>query len=156
MNTEIQPVARHGPGTLLSDHHHRLERKCRDMLGWAYTDDARDLGSAWEDLEAELLDHMAAEEEVILPSYAMHAPEDAHRIRDEHARIRSLVTPIGIDVELHEIRVARLRRLVEALEAHSASEDAAMYPWAAQHIPLVGERLLSARIERWCARSDPT
>lgn len=156
MNTVVLPVAGHAPGTLLSDQHHRLERKCRDMIGWAYTDDARDLGSAWEDLEAELLDHMAAEEEVIIPSYAMQAPQDASRIRDEHAQIRSLLTPIGIDVELHQIRVARLRRLVETLESHSASEDAAMYPWASEHIPLVGERLLSARIERWCARSDPT
>jgi hemerythrin superfamily protein len=145
--------ARHGLGLLLSDHHHRLEAKCRDMLGWAYTDDTRSLYSAWGELEAELLDHMAAEEEVILPTYATHAPEDARRIRDDHVRIRSLVTPLGIDVELHEARVERLHRLVDALAAHSASEDAEMYPWAADNIALVAQRLLFARIGRWFART---
>lgn len=149
---EVLP-ARHGLGLLLSDHHHRLELKCRDMLRCAYTDDPRRLDSAWGELEAELLDHMAAEEEVILPSYATHAPEDARRIRDDHTRIRSLVTPISVDVELHEVRVERLHRLVEALEAHSASEDAAMYPWAAHNIALVSQRLLFTRIGRWLARN---
>ena len=147
------PPARHGLDLLLSDHHHRLEVKCRDMLAWAYTDDRRGLASAWGELEGELLDHMAAEEEVILPTYATHAPSDAHRIREDHTRIRSLVTPIGVDVELHEIRVERLHRLVEALEAHSASEDAAMYPWAADHIGLVAQRLLFTRIGRSLART---
>lgn len=142
------------PGGLLSDYHHRLELKCRFMLGAAYADDPRGLGTAWNELESELLDHMAAEEDVILPGYATYAPEDAHRIRAEHARIRSLVTPIGVDVDLHEVHVARLRLLVDALEAHSASEDAAMYPWAAEHIVLASERLLSARIEHWVARTE--
>jgi len=142
------PPARRGLNILLSDHHHRLESTCRALLGYAYTDDGRALTLSWNEVEAELLDHMAAEEEVILPGYELHAPADARRVRDDHARIRALLTPIGVEVELHEIRIARLRQLVAALEAHSANEDAGMYPWAAQHVALVSQRMLYARISR--------
>ena len=55
---------------LLPDHHRRLEAKCREMRASAYSDDTRDLVAAWCELEAELVDHLAVEEEVILPVYA--------------------------------------------------------------------------------------
>jgi len=146
------PPARRGTDVLLSDHHHRLEATCRALLGDAYANDPRALSLGWSEVEAELLDHMAAEDAVILPSYELDAPADARRIRDEHARIRALLTPVGVEIELHEIRLARLRQLVAALEGHSASEDAAMYPWAARHVALVRERMLYARISRGLAR----
>lgn len=123
------------------------------MLAWASTDASRELVASWRELETELADHIAAEEEVILPSYAVHAPADAQRIREDHARILALLLPLGVDVELHEVHLARLRLLVEALDAHSISEDAGMYPWAAQHLALVGQRLLFARIGRWIGRA---
>ena len=138
---------------LLSDHHHRLEATLRALLESADADDARALTLSWSEVEADLLNHMAAEEEVILPRYELHAPADARRIRDDHARIRTLLTQIGLEVELHEIRLARLRQLVAALEAHSASEDAAMYPWAAQHVALVSQRMLYARISHGLERA---
>jgi hemerythrin superfamily protein len=149
------PPPRRGQELLLSDHHHRLEAKCREMLGWAFTDDARELVTSWSELEAELLDHLSAEEEVILPGYTLHAPEDARRILEDHATIRSLVTPLAVEVELHEIRLARLQRLVELLEAHSAHEDRWMYPWATHHVELAGQRLLYVRIGRWLMRARP-
>jgi len=134
---------------LLPDHHRRLEGKCRELLAWAYTDDARALAGAWRELEAELSDHIAAEEEVILPGYAAHAPADAKQILDDHARIRELLTPVGVEIELHEARAARLRRLSEALDAHAMFEDATMYPWAQHNLAVVAQRLLLTRIGRW-------
>ncbi len=123
------------------------------MLAWALANDSRHVIRAWAELEAELLDHMAAEEAIILPSYALHAPADARRILDDHTRFRSLLATMDIDVELHQIRAGRLRRLVEALEVHSASEDAVMYPWATEHIALVAQRLLFTQIGSWIART---
>lgn len=147
-DSELLPLRR-GLRLLLPDHHCRLEVKCREMLGWAYADNARELAARWCELEAELLDHIAAEEEVILPTYAAHAPDDAKRILDDHARIRELVTPVGVEVELHETRAARLRLLVEALEAHADHEDLLMYPWAQVNLSEVARRLLFTRINRW-------
>jgi hemerythrin superfamily protein len=133
---------RRGLQLLLHDHHRRLEMKCRDMLAWAYTDDTRGLAAAWSELVAELSDHMTAEEDAILPRYAEHAPEHAKRIRDDHARIRELLTSLGVELDLHEARATRLRQLAEAIEAHAQFEDTTMYPWARSN-------LTTARISRW-------
>jgi hypothetical protein len=142
-------LPRRGLRLLLPDHHRRLEAKCHELLASAYGDDSRELAAAWSELEAELLDHIAAEEEVILPAYAEHSPGDAQRILADHARIRDLVTPTGVEVELHLSRAARLRRLVNALDAHAHHEDAFMYPWAQVNLPELAQRLLVVRIGRW-------
>lgn len=143
------PPARRGLSLLLPDHHRRLETKCRELLAWTYTDDTRELAAAWCQLEAELNDHLAAEEEVILPGYAVHAPDDARRILDDHTRLRELLTPIGVEIELHEARADRLRRLAEALASHALLEDTAMYPWAQSNLTEIARRLLYVRIGRW-------
>ncbi len=146
-------MPRRGLQLLLPDHHRRLEAKCRDLLASAYTDNTRELIAHWCELETELIDHIAAEEEVILPGYAEHAPTNAKRILGDHARIRELLTPIGVEVELHETRAARLRLLVEALDAHALLEDTTMYPWARDNLTLVAQRLLFTRIVRWLHRA---
>ncbi len=143
------PPARRGLHLLLPDHHRRLDAMCHEMLGSACSDDPRELVARWAELEIELRDHLAAEEEVILPSYAKHAPADARKILDDHVVIRDLMTPIGVEIELHETRLARLRRLVDALAAHALHEDSAMYPWAERHLTAVAQQVLFVRIGRW-------
>jgi len=140
---------RRGLDLLLPDHHRRLEATCRELLAWAYSDDMREFAATWRELEAEINDHIAAEEEVILPGYAAHAPDDAKRILDDHARIRELLTPIGVEIELHEARAARLQRLADALHAHALFEDATIHPWAQSHLTAVALRALYVRIGRW-------
>jgi hypothetical protein len=146
--SESRP-ARRGLNLLLPDHHRHLEAKCRELLGWAYTDDPRQLAAAWCELEAEIHDHLAAEEQVMLPCYAEHAPSDARRILDDHARIRELLTPMGIEIELHATRATRLRHLADALDAHALFEDATMYPWAESNVTAIARRLLFVRVGRW-------
>lgn len=119
------------------------------MLAAAYADDSRQLAATWAELESELESHMAAEEEVILPGFGAHSPDDAAQIHLDHARIRALLTPIGIEVELHMTRAHRLDLLVDALSAHALFEDTTMYPWAEAHLPEVTQRLLLTRLERW-------
>jgi Hemerythrin HHE cation binding domain len=114
-----------------------------------YADDSRQLAAAWAVLEAELESHMEAEEEVILPGFGAHAPDDAAQIRLDHARIRALLSPLGVEVELHMIRAHRLALLVEALAAHALFEDTTMYPWAEAHLPAVEQRLMLTRLSRW-------
>ena len=53
-----------------------------------------------------------------------------------------------LDVELHIVRVDTVKRLIETLQAHAAHEDAAMYPWAQEHLPLTLQRQLFVRIGR--------
>lgn len=143
------PPPRRGLAILLPDHHVRLEAICTELLSAAAADDGREVTITWRELEEELLDHMAAEEEIILPGYGEHAPDDARRIRDEHVRLRALLTPLGVEVELHEVRATRLRQLAHLLHAHAAHEDAEMYPWAEAHLGAAAHHALWVRISRW-------
>ncbi len=147
----MAPV-RQGVDRLLYDHHDRLDVRCRDLLAAGVGNDRVDLLSVWGRLEAELLDHMAAEDHVILPGYAAHWPRDADRIFDEHTRIRVLVTLIRLDFTLPTIRAERLQRLVDTLGAHSASEERGMYTWATDNLAHVAQDLLGKTVSRWFAR----
>ena len=152
MDTDSTPDAAsstRGLPLLLPEHHVRLLSRCRDLLAAAYADDSRELVTCWCELETELVDHMAAEEELILPRYAAHAPAEGQRIAADHARMRELLTPMGVEVELHESRASRLRQLVDTLEAHAAFEDAGMYPWAERNLGRDTRHLLGVRIGRW-------
>jgi hypothetical protein len=150
MNPDLHlPAARRGLRVLLPDHHARMLSKCRELLACAYADDRRDLTASWNALEAELHDHLAAEEELVLGAFAAAEPSDAEVIRVQHARLRELLTPIGVEVDLHQIRVERLRRLIDGLTAHALFEDATMYPWAQAHLSNVAKHALFVRIGRW-------
>ena len=140
--------ARHSPRLLLAEHHRELERACQALLAHTYGDDPRELALQYRSFERSTLDHLAAEEELILPAYADHAPEDARAIRDEHAAIRQLLFRVGIEVELHIVRADTVKRLVDTLRTHATREDASMYPWAQDHLPLSTRRQLFVRIGR--------
>lgn len=137
-----------GPRLLLADHHRELESSCRGLLAHAYGDDPRDLILYYRAFERATLAHLAAEEELILPLYEAHAPDDAEAIRGEHAAIRQLLFRIGIDVELHIVRAETVRHLIETLQLHADREDATMYPWAQDHLPVSTRRQLFVRIGR--------
>jgi hypothetical protein len=140
---------RRGLAVLLPDHHRRLRALTRELMSAAYADDPRALCERWVELETELLDHMAAEEDIVLPAYADHAPDDARAILADHVRLRDLTLALGVAIELHEITALQLAELEAALERHAAHEDAGMYPWAQLHLPEVAQHLLMARIGRW-------
>lgn len=133
---------------LLVEHHRALETACQALLAHTYGDDPRELVFNYRDFERSTLEHIAAEDDLLLPAYAEHAPDDARSLRDDHVAIRQLLFRIGIDVELHIVRVDTVKQLIETLQAHAAHEDAAMYPWAQEHLPLTLQRQLFVRIGR--------
>lgn len=133
---------------LLVEHHRALETACQALLAQTYGDDPRDLIFHYRVFERSMLEHLAAEEELLLPAYAEHAPDDAGAIRDDHAAIRQLLLRVGVDVELHTVRVDAVKRLIETLQTHAGREDAAMYPWAQERLPLSLRRQLFVRIGR--------
>jgi hypothetical protein len=140
--------AANGPRLLLADHHREIEDACSALLAIAYEDCLRAVVEQYRALERAVLEHLEAEESVILPDYAAHDPEAASAIRDEHAAIRKLLFRIGVEVELHVVRLETLQRLIDTLHAHAAREDVSMYPWAQVHLPLSAKRRLFVRIGR--------
>lgn len=130
------------------EHHRALETACQALLAQTYSDDPRELVLHYRLFERSMLEHLAAEDDLILPAYAEYAGADARSIRDEHVAIRELLFRVCVDVELHIVRVATVKDLIERLQVHAAHEDAAMYPWAQDHLPLSTRRQLFVRIGR--------
>jgi hypothetical protein len=155
--TTAEPATNAGRAAiLLDDHHVRLERICTDLLSDAYADDPRALCARWREFESEIRDHMSAEEDMILPAYETVAPAEAHAIREEHRRLRDVLQRLGVEVELHQVRLRTVRELLDQLRAHADREDAAMYPWAAAHRCTLGLAALRTRIESWLADTGVT
>lgn len=140
--------AANDPWLLLADHHRQIEEACRALRACAHEDCPRALIDQYRVFERAVLEHLEAEEVMILPDYAAHDPADAHAIRDEHGEIRKLLFQIGVEVELHIVRLETLQGLIDTLHVHAAREEASMYPWAQIHLPLETKRSLFVRIAR--------
>jgi len=135
----------------VAQRHHELEAAFQDILR-EHGVNPHALAARWDELDAALRDHMAAEEELILPDFQLTAPEEGDALRTEHAQIRELLTAIGHDVQHHQIHTARLHQLVSLLHAHARREDAALYPWAEDSLPRPVRRQLLLRIGHWLRR----
>ena len=130
----------------LADHHRELEAMYRALLAATYADDARDLVFAYRAFEQEILEHLAAEEQEILPAYERAAPHEARAIRGDHDRIRQELQRVGVYVELHVIRAETMHGVIAELRAHSAREGTRMYPWAQLHLPTGAKQRIEARV----------
>ena len=138
--------AANGPRLLLGEHHRALEEAGSDLLARTYADEPRALSAEYRVFEREVLDHLAAEELVILPGYQVASPRDADVIRADHAAIRQLLFRVGLEIDLHLIRAHTVERLLAQLREHAEHEDTAMYPWAQLHLPLSTKRRLFVRL----------
>jgi iron-sulfur cluster repair protein YtfE (RIC family) len=131
---------------LLADHHREIDAGCQALLAGTYADDSLELIEQYRTFEHAILEHLAAEEELVLPSYAEAAPEDARRLQNDHAALRERLYEVGVAVELHAVRAQTLSALVDQLRIHAAREEEALYPWAQEHLALPAKRQLFARI----------
>lgn len=140
--------ANNGPRLLFADHHEKIEKACDALRAATYGEDSLELIARYRTFERAMLEHMAAEEEQILPAYAAEAPDEAAEIRATHDELRRQLYGLGVEVELHCVRAESLEQIVKTLRAHAAREDARMYPWAQVHLPLRTKEELVTRIAR--------
>jgi len=85
------------------------------------------LEATWTTFEKRLLGHMETEERCLLPLIEVSDPAEFKRVRTEHARIRGLLTELGVAIELHTVREANISELIELLEAHAKHENTTLY-----------------------------
>ncbi len=128
------PAAQTRAELLLPDHHRRLDALLDELRATARADDPRALCACWSRFAGELAAHLAAEEEHLIPAFAIAQPDEARALLREHAEIRKLVDELGVGVDLHLLRVPTFDRLVERLRAHARREDALFYPWMVKHV----------------------
>lgn len=117
-------------GHILDHHHREIEEACLALLGAGFAGEPCDLVRCWGEIEHQLHDHMAAEEQFLLPAYQHDEPENAQDLRDQHARLRELALEIGVAVQLHTVRMEQIQAFVAALRAHARCEEASLYRWA--------------------------
>jgi hypothetical protein len=141
----------------MHDDHLTLERAMHELLARAYEDDAEEIRVAFRQLECELEAHLAAEERDMLPRFALACPEEATRMRHEHALIRSHLDELRIALDLRSLRAHEIEAFVAQLREHAEREAKTLYRWAEVAIPdrekwpLV--RWLAARVEQRLARA---
>jgi len=133
---------------LLRNHHDEIASRCAELRSSAFADDPRDVILRYRNLERAVLEHMEAEEQTILPAYERLFPEDARAILATHDELRRQLYRLGIDVELHAIRLESIDQLLATLSAHVVQEDRAMYPWAQRCLPASSRREVFERIGR--------
>ncbi len=89
-----------------------------------------DAAAEFAGLEHRLANHLAFEEEVMFPRFERVDAEEVAELTREHARIRRLTEQLGVDVDLHALRLAHAEDLVTLLRAHAKREDELLYRWA--------------------------
>lgn len=114
----------------LVKNHQELEAMLRCLAEDADAPDCGTLEATWGAFEAAMTLHLEAEERYLLPLIEASHPAVVERTRFDHARIRNLITALGIAVELHTARKPAILELIELLRAHAQHEDEAIYPLA--------------------------
>jgi hypothetical protein len=128
--------------------HVALDARFADLRARAETDDWRYLDEVWDDLVDDLEAHFLYEEEVILPelrSTRTDGPELATKLCAQHEALRSDLGLIGVQIQLHAVRLSTIDGLLTRLREHAALENRVLYPWASEQSALASREAQSAR-----------
>jgi hemerythrin-like domain-containing protein len=130
--------------TKLTQDHRELDALLRCLAQDAQAPMPGELQATWALFESKLSRHMEAEERFLLPLLEASDPAEVARIRLEHARIRNLMTELGVNIDLHTARQANVLELIELLHDHAKHENGVLYR-------LAGDKA-SASVEHGIAR----
>ncbi len=122
--------------------HEGLTAQLRQHQLYLVAGEVEPSGQAWQEFACNLLRHMRAEEDVVLPRYAAEvSPRQGAGVdvfRREHQRLRRFVTELDAWLQLWQGRrppaaeiillVERQKTLKEVLEHHDERERTALYP----------------------------
>lgn len=115
--------------------HEQLEGLLRCLSEDAAAPECGALQTTWCQFETRLLAHMDLEERYLLPALETSNAAESERIRAEHARIRELVSELGVAIELHTARQPAITQLISLLRRHSEQEDRVLYRLADRQTP---------------------
>jgi hemerythrin len=124
------------------EEHALLEDAIQHVLGAAEAEDPRSLQAAWTALERRLGSHLDVEERCLFPLVEYRRAGEVQSLREEHARIRALVSEIGLACDLHSVRKGALETLAALFAEHTRREDEALARWLDESAPLETRRAL--------------
>jgi hemerythrin-like domain-containing protein len=120
----------------LHDEHVAMAAALRELAEHAHRGDAPAMRSAFVHLEKALRDHLALEDDKLLPRFGEVNPSEAVALRGEHARIRRRLDDLGIALELHTLRAEMIDDFIDLLYRHAVREERALYAWSEQALPI--------------------
>jgi hypothetical protein len=85
---------------------------------------------SWHELRNALFAHLAEEEAIILPRFALADPADAAKIARDHHTIRRQLTEVDQALARGDIGKEQVLALVSFFRMHHYHEEAGMYRWA--------------------------
>lgn len=115
--------------------HQEIEELLRELLLAFEADDRARVGMLWSLFDAQLLAHLDAEEKHLIPRLLRTNERAARSLLEEHRHIRSRLTELGTQVDLHLIRLPAARGFIDELRAHARHEDQVLYEWADAEVP---------------------
>jgi hemerythrin superfamily protein len=119
--------------SMLAGDHDRLDRLFQSIVTRAEGGDLQLLEREWSTFQRALIEHLDAEEKYLIPALAEDRPAEARMLLDDHGQIRTLLTELGIDLDLHCLRAERVESFVAALRGHATREENIFYPWVDRH-----------------------
>jgi hemerythrin-like domain-containing protein len=133
------------PHDMLLADHAELDQTIARMLVRVHAGHAADVIAPWRTFEAQMREHMEAEERLLLPTFAREHPSEAASIRGEHEKIRALMDEIAFGLELHAVREDAIVALTDRIRTHAAREETLFYRWANRAVsPSLWDRLRQA------------
>lgn len=133
---------------MLDKNHHELEALLRCLAEDVDAPSFGALQATWTAFEASMMRHLDAEERYLLPLLEASHPKLVARARFDHARIRNLITALGVTVELHSARKPAILELIELLRAHSKFEEENIYPVAGSRASVAVEHRISETLKK--------
>jgi hypothetical protein len=124
------------------EEHAALDAAVRCALSAAQDADPCALGVAWTDLERRLFSHLEFEETQLFPLLVGSYPGEVQQLLDDHQRLRHLVGELGIGCDLHTLNQRGVEQLMQALDEHAGREDANLYRWLDEAVPVDTRRHL--------------
>lgn len=116
----------------LLDEHVHLATLCQRVVATFEEGDREACDATFRELERSLEEHLTFEERELLPALAHVNRPEADAILEEHRKIRSRITDLGVHVDLHAARASAVKQLVLDLGAHARREGEILYRWAGE------------------------
>lgn len=128
--------------------HERLEIGARHLLECVLFGRADVVEQAFSRFCAEMMAHLEAEQNYMLPAFEKEHADEAKLIREDHALVRALLATIAEQVARRAATPDTIRKLIEAVRASGEREVKSLYPWAEHGVEMADSRAALEHIQR--------
>jgi hypothetical protein len=132
--TDIMQSSSKRQADRLHQDHRALEALFELVLESARANDGPTLSILWSEFERRLETHLEGENAYLLSALEPMHPGAVETVRKHHGTLRRLTASIGIETDLHAVRISALEEVGRLLREYATFEERTIYAWARQSI----------------------